>query len=42
MGGSVSDVSGGLRGLKYVLLTYIMGMELVLANGDVINGAAKR
>lgn len=42
MGGSVSECSGGLRGLKYgVTKHYIMGMELVLANGDVIKWGGK-
>lgn len=42
MGGSVSECSGGLRGLKYgVTKHYIMGMELVLASGDVIKWGGK-
>ncbi len=42
MGGSVSECSGGLRGLKYgVTKHYIMGMELVLANGEVIKWGGK-
>lgn len=42
MGGSVSECSGGLRGLKYgVTKHYVMGMELVLANGDVIKWGGK-
>jgi glycolate oxidase len=42
MGGSVSECSGGLRGLKYgVTKHYIMGMELVLATGEVIKWGGK-
>jgi len=42
MGGSVSECSGGLRGLKYgVTKHYIMGMQLVLANGEVIRWGGK-
>ena len=42
MGGSVSECSGGLRGLKYgVTKHYVMGMELVLTNGDVIKWGGK-
>lgn len=42
MGGSVSECSGGLRGLKYgVTKHYIMGMELVLASGEVIKWGGK-
>lgn len=42
MGGSVSESSGGLRGLKYgVTKQYIMGMKLVRANGDVIKWGGK-
>jgi glycolate oxidase len=37
IGGNVAENSGGLRGLKYgVTRDYIMGMEVVLANGDVV------
>ncbi|SMB94380.1 glycolate oxidase [Desulfonispora thiosulfatigenes DSM 11270] len=37
MGGSVSECSGGLRGLKYgVTKDYIMGLEIVMPNGDLI------
>ncbi len=36
IGGNVAENSGGLRGLKYgVTRDYIMGLEVVLANGDV-------
>jgi len=42
MGGSVSECSGGLRGLKYgVTKHYVMGMEIVLTNGDVIKWGGK-
>ncbi|HVJ49877.1 FAD-binding oxidoreductase [Desulfitobacterium sp.] len=42
MGGSVSESSGGLRGLKYgVTKQYVMGMKLVRANGDVIKWGGK-
>ena len=37
IGGNVAENSGGLRGLKYgVTRDYVMGMEVVLANGDVV------
>ena len=37
MGGSAAENSGGLRGLKYgVTKDYVMGMEVVLANGDKV------
>ena len=37
IGGNVANNSGGLRGLKYgVTRDYVMGMEVVLANGDVV------
>ena len=36
IGGNVAENSGGLRGLKYgVTRDYVMGLEVVLANGDV-------
>ncbi|MFA6807995.1 MAG: FAD-linked oxidase C-terminal domain-containing protein [Eubacteriales bacterium] len=42
MAGSVSECSGGLRGLKYgVTKHYVMGMELVLATGEVIKWGGK-
>lgn len=42
MGGSVSESSGGLRGLKYgVTKHYVMGMKLVLADGEVIKWGGK-
>lgn len=37
IGGNVAENSGGLRGLKYgVTRDYVMGMEVVLADGQVI------
>ena len=42
MGGSVAENSGGLRGLKYgVTKHYVMGMEVVLANGDKVKFGGK-
>ncbi|OQX06550.1 MAG: glycolate oxidase subunit GlcD [Desulfobulbaceae bacterium A2] len=42
MGGSVAENSGGLRGLKYgVTKHYVMGMEVVLANGKVFTFGGK-
>jgi glycolate oxidase len=42
MGGSVAECSGGLRGLKYgVTKHYIMGLQVVLANGEVIRWGGK-
>lgn len=42
MGGSVCECSGGLRGLKYgVTKDYIMGLEVVMANGDIIRTGGK-
>ncbi len=42
MGGSVAESSGGLRGLKYgVSKHYVMGMEVVLANGDIVKLGGK-
>lgn len=42
MGGSVAENSGGLRGLKYgVTKHYIMGMEVVLANGEKVKFGGK-
>jgi glycolate oxidase len=36
IGGNVAENSGGLRGLKYgVTRDYVMGMSVVLANGDI-------
>lgn len=37
IGGNVAENSGGLRGLKYgVTRNYVMGLEMVLANGEVL------
>lgn len=37
IGGNVAENSGGLRGLKYgVTRDYVMGLEVVLANGDIV------
>ncbi|HEY4612314.1 MAG TPA: FAD-binding protein, partial [Bacteroidota bacterium] len=37
VGGNVAENAGGLRGLKYgVTKNYVMGIELVLPNGDVV------
>lgn len=42
MGGSVAECSGGLRGLKYgVTKHYVMGLEVVLANGKVMRCGGK-
>jgi len=42
MGGSVAECSGGLRGLKYgVTKDYVMGLEVVLANGKVMRCGGK-
>jgi len=42
MGGSVSECSGGLRGLKYgVTKDYIMGLEVVMPDGEVIHTGGK-
>ncbi|AEF93743.1 D-lactate dehydrogenase (cytochrome) [Desulfotomaculum nigrificans CO-1-SRB] len=42
MGGSVSECSGGLRGLKYgVTKHYVMGLEVVLADGSVARFGGK-
>lgn len=42
MGGSVSECSGGLRGLKYgVTKHYVMGLKVVLANGQTITVGGK-
>ncbi len=36
IGGNVAENSGGLRGLKYgVTRDYVMGLEVVLANGEI-------
>jgi len=37
IGGNVAENSGGLRGLKYgVTRNYVMGMEVVLPNGEIM------
>ena len=42
LGGNVGECSGGLRGLKYgVTKDYVMGLEVVLPNGDVVNTGGK-
>ncbi|MFZ5943462.1 MAG: FAD-binding oxidoreductase [Bacillota bacterium] len=42
MGGSVSECSGGLRGLKYgVTKDYVMGLEVVTAEGHIIRTGGK-
>lgn len=42
MGGSVSECSGGLRGLKYgVTKHYVMGLEVVMADGTVARFGGK-
>lgn len=42
IGGNINENSGGLRGLKYgVTADYVMGLEAVLANGEVIRTGGK-
>lgn len=42
MGGTVAECSGGLRGLKYgVTKHYVMGLEVVLADGNVLRAGGK-
>ncbi|SHE72165.1 FAD-binding oxidoreductase [Desulforamulus putei] len=42
MGGSVSECSGGLRGLKYgVTKHYVMGLEVVMVDGTVASFGGK-
>jgi glycolate oxidase len=37
IGGNVAENSGGLRGLKYgITRNYVMGLEVVLSNGEVL------
>ena len=37
LGGNVAENAGGLRGLKYgVTKNYVLGMEVVLPNGDIV------
>lgn len=42
IGGNIAENAGGLRGLKYGITgSYVMGLEVVLANGDVIRTGGK-
>ena len=42
MGGNVAENSGGLRGLKYgVTADYVMGLETVLADGEMLRTGGK-
>ena len=42
LGGTVAENSGGLRGLKYgVSKHYVMGLEVVLADGRILNTGGK-
>ncbi|BBB89914.1 MAG TPA: FAD-linked oxidase C-terminal domain-containing protein [Methylomusa anaerophila] len=42
LGGTVAENSGGLRGLKYgVTKHYVMGLEVVLADGRIMNTGGK-
>ncbi len=42
IGGNINENSGGLRGLKYgVTRDYCLGLEIVLANGDIIKTGGK-
>ena len=42
MGGNVAENSGGLRGLKYgVTADYVMGLETVLADGELLKTGGK-
>lgn len=42
IGGNISENSGGLRGLKYgVTRDYVLGLEIVLPNGEVIRTGGK-
>lgn len=42
IGGNVSENSGGLRGLKYgVTKDYVMGLEVVLPNGEILKTGGK-
>lgn len=42
IGGNISENSGGLRALKYgVTKDYILGLEVVLSNGDVLETGGK-
>jgi len=42
IGGNIAENSGGLRGLKYgVTRDYVLGLEIVLPNGDIIRTGGK-
>lgn len=42
IGGNIGENSGGLRGLKYgVTRDYVLGLEIVLPNGDIIQTGGK-
>lgn len=42
IGGTIAENAGGLRGLKYgVSKHYVMGLEVVLANGDILQTGGK-
>lgn len=42
IGGNIAENSGGLRGLKYgVTEDYVLGLEVVMANGDIIETGGK-
>lgn len=42
IGGNINENAGGLRGLKYgVTRDYVMGLEIVLPNGEVIQTGGK-
>ncbi|NIK68994.1 glycolate oxidase subunit GlcD [Paenibacillus sp. BK720] len=42
IGGNIAESSGGLRGLKYgTTKDYVIGLEAVLANGDIIRTGGK-
>src|SRR5690606_26324661 len=42
IGGNINENSGGLRGLKYgVTRDYVMGLEVVLPNGEIIKTGRK-
>lgn len=42
IGGNINENSGGLRGLKYgVTRDYVIGLEVVLSNGDIMRTGGK-
>jgi glycolate oxidase len=42
LGGNISECAGGLRGLKYgVTKDYIIGLEVVLPNGEILRSGGK-